>query len=258
MTETPTTLDIGNNNSLKINPVKLDEKSVKGLSNIQIDLMKTTATDVNGYMAIAGQATREAMKRLYYLEENIDRGNWTAFLNSGVLSTSAKVTADLFNTYKKWLRFDDDITDEIIGCLSARTLNAIANQVPEVRTAVKAKILAGATSEKDVREAITRAAGKPTKARDKTSEKRVDDVKAKVMEIFRTGKDSTNLKDLGDALKSLRDMNMEITTNNNQFRSENETLLKKMETMKERNEDEVAKLKKEIDALKKELEFAKA
>ena len=258
MTETPTSLEIGNNNSLKINPVKLDEESVKGLSNIQIDLMKTTAQEVNNYVAVAGQATREAMKRLYYLQQNVGRGNWTAFLNSGVLSTSAKVTADLYNAYSKWLRFDNDISDEIIGCLSSRTLVAIANQEPEVRTQVKAKIMSGATSENEVRKVISAATGKSGRAKDKTTEKRVDDVKKKVMELFVTGKEATNLKDMIDSMRMLKDMNMEITTNNNQFRTENETLLKRLDSLKEKNENEVSKLKKKIDELEKELEFAKA
>ena len=152
MTETPTT------EALSVR-VKLDEASVKGLLPIQVQSMKDTATSVNQAMSVAGAATRSAMEALALLKRNVKHSNWTAFIKSGVLSVSAKKAADYVNSYDKWLVTDKDVTDEVLGSLSSRSLAAIANSNPEVRTIVKAKIISGGTSENDIRAMIATATG---------------------------------------------------------------------------------------------------
>jgi len=132
MTETPITSEAVQRDTLKINRLRLNEASVKGLMPIQIETMRETAIDVNQAMSVAGSATRSAMAMLSSLKRNIGHSNWTAFLNSGVLSVSSKIAADYVNAHDKWLANDTDVTDTVIGSLSARALVAIANANPQL------------------------------------------------------------------------------------------------------------------------------
>lgn len=239
MSTTPVKSDAVVRDGLKIQPLRLDEASVKGLMPIQIEAMRETAIDVNNAMAVAGNATRSAMTMLAMLKRNIGYSNWTAFINSGVLSVSSKIAADYVNAYEKWLKADEDVTDVVIGSLSARSLVAIANAQQTTRTIVKAKILAGATSELDIRNAIKAAEGKPSKAKDKTTEKRVDQVRDKLKEITSKVDANSSVDELLNTIKALKDMNSEIITNNNAFRQENKSM-----------EAKVAKLEEQIKQMK--------
>ena len=197
-------------------------------------------------MAVAGNATRSAMAMLAVLKRNIGHNNWTAFLNSGVLSVSAKVAADYVNAHDKWLANDEDVTDMVIGSLSARSLVAIANAKQSTRTLVKAKILAGSTSEVEIRNVIKLAEGKPTEAKDKTTKKRVDAVRNKVKEIADQANKDTTVDEFLNIIKALRDYSNEIITNNNDFRTEGASKDAKIKRL----EEQVATLKSQVEGLK--------
>ena len=225
MTETPTKSEAVIRDSMKITPLRLDEASVKGLYPIQIEAMRECAIDVNQAMSVAGNATRSAMARLYQLKKDVKHNNWTAFIKSGVLSVSAKMAADYVNAYGKWLMNDADVPDLVIGSLSARSLVAIANSEATTRTLVKAKILAGATSENDIRKVINEAGGK---------------------------------KKLDKKKKRMEELDVEASKNESDSK---ENLLKTVNVLQRELKEkkaENAKLKEQIAKLEEELEFTKA
>ena len=225
MSETPTKSEAVIRDNMKITPLRLDEASVKGLYPIQIEAMRECAIDVNQAMSVAGNATRSAMARLYQLKKDVKHNNWTAFIKSGVLSVSAKMAADYVNAYGKWLMNDADVPDLVIGSLSARSLVAIANSEATTRTLVKAKILAGATSENDIRKVINEAGGK----------KKLDEKKKRMEEL-----DAEASKNESDSKENL------LKTVN--------VLQRELKEKKAEN----AKLKEQIAKLEEELEFTKA
>lgn len=214
--------------TLKINPVKLNEASVKGLLPIQVESMKNTALEVNQAMAVAGQATRAAMSSLALLKRNVGHKNWTAFIKSGVLSVSAKKAADYVNSFDKWLATDTDVSDEILGSLSARSMAAIANTNPEVRTIVKAKVLAGGSSESDIRKVIAEVTGDKKKGK-----------KYSAMETLEAEQSKGSSASKEDLLKSVEVLQYELKAKQGQIadlKKENEKLKAELFQLKETGE----------------------
>lgn len=144
--------------------IKLPEGAVKGLAPINILMMKQAAVDVNESWAVAGNAIKASCETLYNLKRNVKRGNWTAFIKSGVLNISAKTASDLVNVYDKWLVYSDDVPDSLLSTMSPRTLSAVANTDEKTRNKILSKVMTAAkTSESDVRKIIKDAA--PNKAK---------------------------------------------------------------------------------------------
>ena len=144
--------------------IKLPESAVKGLAPINIQMMKQTAVDVNESWAVAGNAIKTSCYTLHTLKKNVKRGNWTAFIKSGVLNISAKTASDLVNVYDKWLVYSDDVPDSLLSTMSPRTLSAVANTDERTRNIILSKVISAAsTSESDVRKIIKDAA--PNKAK---------------------------------------------------------------------------------------------
>lgn len=138
--------------------IKLPEKAVSGLAPMNIQLMKQTAVDVNNSWAVAGNAIKASCERLYNLKKNVKRGNWTAFIKSGVLNISAKNASDLANAYDKWLVFSDDVPDSLLSTMTPRTLSAVANADERTRSIILSKVVSAVkTSEADVRKIIKEA-----------------------------------------------------------------------------------------------------
>tara|TARA_R110002012_G_scaffold287269_1_gene479543 strand:+ start:624 stop:1238 length:615 start_codon:yes stop_codon:yes gene_type:complete len=144
--------------------IKLPEGAVKGLAPINILMMKQAAVDVNESWAVAGNAIKASCETLYNLKRNVKRGNWTAFIKSGVLNISAKTASDLVNVYDKWLVYSDDVPDSLLSTMSPRTLSAVANTDEKTRNKILSKVMTAAkTSESDVRKIIKDAT--PNKAK---------------------------------------------------------------------------------------------
>ncbi len=142
----------------KTTMIKLPEKAVIGLAPMNIQLMKQTAVDVNEAWAVAGNAIKASCETLYNLKRNVKRGNWTAFINSGVLNISAKNASDLVNAYDKWLVFSDDVPVSLLSTMSPRTLSAVANTDEKTRNIILSKVVSAVkTSESDVRKIIKEA-----------------------------------------------------------------------------------------------------
>ena len=213
--------------------IKLPEKAVSGLAPMNIQLMKQTAVDVNNSWAVAGNAIKASCERLYNLKKNVKRGNWTAFIKSGVLNISAKNASDLANAYDKWLVFSDDVPDSLLSTMTPRTLSAVANTDERTRSIILSKVISAVkTSESDVRKIIKEATPNKSKLKiDKDGEKTYSQVEKNKAGMSKDN--TTDIKDLQKTIKVLQQERRESSREN-------------------------YSLKQRIDELEKELEFAKA
>lgn len=149
-----TNLAVAEETGALVDAVKLSLESVKGLKPRELVHMKETVLNVNSALNVSGNALRSAMQDLYELKENIDPGNWTAFLKSGVLNISQKAASDLVNAYEKWIS-KVDVHDYVLTSMTPRTLNALASASPEVQNKIVAKAMDGQTiTEADVRKEV--------------------------------------------------------------------------------------------------------
>lgn len=140
-----------------ISSVKLSSESVDGLVPMQIKMMRQTVVDVNQALNVAGESMRQAMEDLVHLKLNIARGNWGAFLKSGVLNISPKAASDLVNAYEKWIGTDEgkNVKDYVLQAMTPRTLSAVANASAEVRNEVQSKVISGSrVTEAEVRKLV--------------------------------------------------------------------------------------------------------
>jgi hypothetical protein len=140
-----------------IGAVKLSAESVDGLKPMQIKLMRQTVVDVNEALGVAGQSIRSAMEDLLTLKKNVERGNWGAFLKSGVLNISPKAASDLVNAYVKWIGTDEGklVKDYVLQAMTPRTLSAVANAPTEIRNEVQSIVISGnGVTEAEVRKLV--------------------------------------------------------------------------------------------------------
>lgn len=140
-----------------ISAVKLSSESVDGLFPEQIKLMRSTVVDVNAALNVSGNALRSAMQDLVTLKNNVEHGNWRAFLKSGSLNISEKSASDLVNAYVKWIGTEEgkNIKDYVLSSMTPRTLSAVANAPLEVRNEVQSKVISGSrVTEAEVRKLV--------------------------------------------------------------------------------------------------------
>ena len=140
-----------------LNNVKLSAESVDGLYPNQIKMMRQTVVDVNEALNVAGVAVRQAMEDLVHLKANTPRGNWGAFIKSGVLNISPKAASDLVNAYEKWIGTDEgkNVKDYVLQAMTPRTLSAVANAPTEVRNEIQSKVISGSrVTEAEVRKLV--------------------------------------------------------------------------------------------------------
>jgi hypothetical protein len=165
--------------------------------------METSVADINEHLGAAGSSLRYVASELAQIKQNVKKGNWNAFLESGVLTCSPKYATDLVAAHDKWL-CNADVEDSIIAQLSPRSLAAMANQTEAVRQKVY-KMISGAGKGENISEAKIRACWKK-KAPAKAAVDNSPDAK----------------------LQRQMDLNNELNAQNKQLRAENAELRKQL------------------------------
>ena len=128
-----------------IDQVKLPTDCVTGRSPMELGLMKSTVVDVNEALTTSGNAFRSAMADLVMLKANIGKGNWRAFLKSGVLNISEKRAEEWVNSYTKWIGTDEGalVKDHVLASMSSRTMSKLAGATSEIRNEALGIIMGG-------------------------------------------------------------------------------------------------------------------
>ena len=106
----------------------LSNSVTKGLVPDQVEALKERILDINDECEGIGQGIKAIAANLYEIKQNI-KGNWKAFLESGVINMSPRSAIDLVSAYDKWLG-NTDIDNHIISGLSYRSL-AILGGTPK-------------------------------------------------------------------------------------------------------------------------------
>lgn len=140
--------DIIEAGSIDISGINLPSKAVDGLVTIQMDEMKRAVVTVNQNLAVAGAAMRQAMEDLYMIKTGVlgtkRKGNWIAFLESGLLNISPKTARDLVAAYDNWIKKEgDSIPDYVFSNMTARTLAVISAGSDDAKSIVLAKVRSG-------------------------------------------------------------------------------------------------------------------
>ena len=178
--------------------IKLPEEAVRGLSTAGILEMKNTAVNVNQAWEEAGRQIRNSSQILWRQKRGLKRGNWTAFINSGVLNISAKTASDLVNAYDKWLVEDEEVPDSLLSTMSPRTLSAVANSEADIRNVILSKVISAAkTSEADIRKIIKEAT--PNRKSLQISKKEEKSAEEKLNQEFNNGTKETFFDKLNEA-----------------------------------------------------------
>lgn len=144
----PVSSDIIEAGRIDISGVNLPSKAVDGLVTIQMDEMKRAVVTVNQNLAVAGAAMRQAMEDLYMIKTGVlgtkRKGNWIAFLESGLLNISPKTARDLVAAYDNWIKKEgDSIPDYVFSNMTARTLAVISAGSDDAKSIVLAKVRSG-------------------------------------------------------------------------------------------------------------------
>ncbi len=128
-----------------IDQVKLPTDCVTGLSPMELSLMKSTVVDVNEALTTSGNAFRSAMADLVTLKTNVGKGNWRAFLKSGVLNVSEKRAEEWVNSYTKWIGTEEGalVQDHVLASMSSRTMSKLAGATSEIRNEALGIIMGG-------------------------------------------------------------------------------------------------------------------
>ena len=108
--------------------VVLSNAVTKGLVPDQVEALKERILDINDECEGIGQGIKAIAANLYEIKQNI-KGNWKAFLESGVINMSPRNAVDLVSAYDKWLG-STDVDNHIISGLSYRSL-AILGGTPK-------------------------------------------------------------------------------------------------------------------------------
>lgn len=140
--------DIVSAQSIDISGITLPAKAVEGLVTIQTDEMKRAVVTVNQNVKIAGAAMRQAMQDLYDIKTGVlgakRRGNWIAFLESGLLNISPKTARDLVAAYDNWIKKEGEaIPDYVFSNMTARTLAVVSSASDEAKNLVLSKVRSG-------------------------------------------------------------------------------------------------------------------
>lgn len=142
-----------------VDQVKLPTDCVTGLSPMELSLMKSTVIDVNEALTTSGNAFRSAMADLVTLKTNIGKGNWRAFLKSGVLNISEKRAEEWVNSYTKWIGTDEgsQVQDHVLASMSSRTMSKLAGATSEIRNEALGIIMGGGKiTEADVTKMVSK------------------------------------------------------------------------------------------------------
>ncbi len=142
-----------------VDQVKLPTDCVTGLSPMELSLMKSTVIDVNEALTTSGNAFRSAMADLVTLKTNIGKGNWRAFLKSGVLNISEKRAEEWVNSYTKWIGTDEGslVQDHVLASMSSRTMSKLAGATSEIRNEALGIIMGGGKiTEADVTKMVSK------------------------------------------------------------------------------------------------------
>ena len=199
-----------------LSKIKLNEASVKGLVPIQVEQMKQTAYDVNEALGVAGKAYMAAAEALWTLKKNLRHGNFTAFLDSGVLDISPKAASDLVSAYQNWLK-DAKVAPYVLATMTPRSLAAVGNAEPDARAAVLAKVMGGTKiSEAEVRRIIK--GDKPAKKKSSSTDALLEAAGSQVIE---------NVKGKAKSIKEIVALEQE----NERLKAENAKLLERIDEL---------------------------
>lgn len=128
--------------------ITLPAKAIDGLVTIQTDEMKRAVVTVNQNVKIAGAAIRQVMQDLYDIKTGVlgskRKGNWIAFLESGLLNISPKTARDLVAAYDNWIKKESEtIPDYVFSNMTARTLAVVSSGTDEAKNLVLSRVRSG-------------------------------------------------------------------------------------------------------------------
>ena len=113
-------MDITPTEVVDLSSINLSNEVTKGLVPDQVIALKERIVEINSELESIGQGVRSVAANLYEIKQNI-KGNWRAFLKSGVYNCSERNAIDLVSAHEKWLNASD-VEDHMLSNLSARSL----------------------------------------------------------------------------------------------------------------------------------------
>ena len=187
--------------------VTLSAGTTSGLDSWAVESLKERVLDINGALSVAGKAINQVAADLYEIRQNITgkgkKGNWRAFLASGVLNCTPRYATDLGNAHEKWL-INAEVDEGLIGLLSARSINAMANADEKARQRVYG-LLKKSTTDNKVRMSESEV------RRQLRGQKVMDRMKAKTSSV-------------DERILKLTELNAELSKKNKELRAENTRL----------------------------------
>ena len=119
--------------------VTLSAGTTSGLDSWAVESLKERVLDINGALSVAGKAINQVAADLYEIRQNITgkgkKGNWRAFMASGVLNCTPRYATDLVNAHEKWL-IAADVDPALLAQMTPRTLSRLANATEAQRSKV--------------------------------------------------------------------------------------------------------------------------
>ena len=252
--------DIVETQSVDISGITLPAAAVKDLATIQIDGMKRAVVHVNQNVKIAGHAMRQAMEDLYNLKTGVlggnRKGNWIAFLESGLLNISPKTARDLVAAYDNWIKKEGEaIPDHVFSNMTARTLAVVSAGTDEQKNLVLRKVRSGEkVTEAEARRLVSskkkstaQSALKQTEADwDKYCEAKIKEIQenagladdAKSDQVKRIEKKQANMKMIASRFNKIREDVKRLQTlvyssveNGNKFKKNDDPFLSYYQTL---------------------------
>lgn len=179
-----------------------DESLLQGLSNDTIRLTKYRVYHINRNLKKAGGSIKQMMYLLAELRNSLSYGTakdaWKKICSSPYLNINAKAAAEYANAYTKWLEKEDYIPDEVLACMSSRTLQKVANiKDSDIKNELTILLRSGAKlTEKDVNDrlnALDTSTSKKSKEKDE-AQKALEAHDEKIATIKKDAKTTDNQK----------------------------------------------------------------
>lgn len=115
-----------------LSSINLSSEVTKGLVPDQVTALKERILEINDELEGIGQGIRSVAANLHEIKTNI-KGNWRAFLKSGIYNCSERTAIDLVSAHEKWLGASD-VDDHLLSGLSARSLSVMGGSKSTVVT----------------------------------------------------------------------------------------------------------------------------